>query len=561
MSGASARSPTRPRSHLAAHPVPPRAPACCRTWFVVDALSSFPVELIDLLAAQAALQAGAGSGAEGDSGFGYKILRALRMVRLLRMLKLLNINKYIDALEDRFGVNMQILQIVKMIFGLLYLMHLLGCFWFFVGTTSGNEVTWLTEYDGGTGATASTDVQYLYSVYWALTTLTTVGYGDIVPANNAERTYALGSLLIGALVFGYMLSSIGDLLSNVDKNAVKLDAKLDEVKDFTRWHKMHPDLAARVRRYFEYFVSRKSAMDEEEIIANLAPGLRREVVAHLLQKTSARLPMFSPDYCSYADEEFQLEVHPLLKPVVYEAGELVVRKGSMGEDLYYLNRGVVSACSALDTRILFPITETGSFFGEHILCNQPSDITYKALTRSEFLCLSKRDLYSLLERHPHARGELAEFVFEDVLRHKMLRFWALRMTINDVSEVDKRAGAALRLQVSWMKRQIIALQDAKHSHDGSLEWLMPGVFGVGGEGSAGGAVDSPRAAGASSSQSGRREVASGAEVVSSALLELEGERSKMQRREAAMERQLVAIQTSLAQLVAGRDAANQSLAA
>ena len=42
-------------------------------------------------------------------------------------------------------------------------------------------------------------------------TLTTVGYGDIVPANNSERTYALFSLLIGALVFGYMLSMIGEV--------------------------------------------------------------------------------------------------------------------------------------------------------------------------------------------------------------------------------------------------------------------------------------------------------------------------------------------------------------
>ena len=58
-------------------------------------------------------------------------------------------------------------------------------------------------------------MQYLYSVYWALTTLTTVGYGDIIPANNAERAYALLALLIGALVFGFLLSSIGDMISKV----------------------------------------------------------------------------------------------------------------------------------------------------------------------------------------------------------------------------------------------------------------------------------------------------------------------------------------------------------
>ena len=47
--------------------------------------------------------------------------------------------------------------------------------------------------------------------------MTTVGYGDITPANDSERAYALGALLIGALVFGYMLSAIGDLIGSLDK--------------------------------------------------------------------------------------------------------------------------------------------------------------------------------------------------------------------------------------------------------------------------------------------------------------------------------------------------------
>ena len=76
---------------------------------------------------------------------------------------------------------------------------------------------------------------------------------------------------------GYILSTVADLVSNADPNAVKIEEKLSELRVYLRWHKFPPELATRVRRYYEYYYSRKSAMDEEEIIDGLAPSLRREV--------------------------------------------------------------------------------------------------------------------------------------------------------------------------------------------------------------------------------------------------------------------------------------------
>ena len=49
---------------------------------------------------------------------------------------------------------------------------------------------------------------YTRDVLWQVTTLTTVGYGDLVPTNDVERGYALGAMLCSALVFGYMISNI-----------------------------------------------------------------------------------------------------------------------------------------------------------------------------------------------------------------------------------------------------------------------------------------------------------------------------------------------------------------
>ena len=50
-----------------------------------------------------------------------------------------------------------------------------------------------------------------------------------------------------------------------------------QVRVYLRWHKFPTELTTRVKRYYEFYFSRKSAMDEDEILNGLAPALRKEV--------------------------------------------------------------------------------------------------------------------------------------------------------------------------------------------------------------------------------------------------------------------------------------------
>jgi len=423
-------------------------------WFWIDAPSSVPVELIDAFL-------------EGDSS-SLGMLRFLRLFRLLRLLRLLKLGEYIAALEIKFDLNLTFLRICQMVVSLLFLAHMLGCFWFYCAALVGindETTTWVSSYDDGSAMDADASTQYLYSVYWALTTLTTVGYGDITPTNNVERAYSLFALLVGALVFGFMLSSIGALVAALDRQAALSEERMDEIKEYMRWRQLPRDLVMRMRRYYTYYYSRKTAFDEQALLGALTPALRLEVVQYTLKETIGKIPLFA----SHMDPMFQMEIFPLLQPVSAAPKETIFNKGDPSQALFFLIKGQVEVISGVDGRVLYRI-RPGSFFGESVITGRRRAATHRAATTCEMFCISNSNLGELFGKNARLGRTIYTAILREHVRKERMRNLSLRLLINRMERPKgtppdpqmQQQAAAMRLQIAYNKasdRQIYHMAD------------------------------------------------------------------------------------------------------
>ena len=57
---------------------------------------------------------------------------------------------------------------------------------------------------------------YMSSVYFTVTTFTTVGYGDYSPKNTVERGLGIISMIIGVVAFSYATGTFSSLISVKD---------------------------------------------------------------------------------------------------------------------------------------------------------------------------------------------------------------------------------------------------------------------------------------------------------------------------------------------------------
>ena len=72
--------------------------------------------------------------------------------------------------------------------------------------------------------------QDLVGLYWAITTISTVGYGDFVPVTDKERAYAILAMFIGSGFYGYVVAQAANIISNSDADRAKYYEKMDSVQ-------------------------------------------------------------------------------------------------------------------------------------------------------------------------------------------------------------------------------------------------------------------------------------------------------------------------------------------
>jgi hypothetical protein len=57
---------------------------------------------------------------------------------------------------------------------------------------------------------------YTVSLYWTITTITTVGYGDISGTNSIERLFCSLIMLVGVIAFSFANGALASILTSYD---------------------------------------------------------------------------------------------------------------------------------------------------------------------------------------------------------------------------------------------------------------------------------------------------------------------------------------------------------
>lgn len=252
------------------------------------------------------------------------------LLPLLRLQQLVRISQRWEALQL---LSSPVVRIIRYGVAIVLIANLAACLWLWVGLHELGTDGWIQR--TGLGRDDFADL-YLRSLYWTVTTLATVGYGDITPKTSLEVIVAILMMLTGISLYAFAIGNVVSLIHTLDDGRAEHNQRQSAIHAYLSRNGVDSETIQRVRRFNDYQWSRSRGFRPEEMFTELPDDLRSDLMVGILGDTVQHVPLFRS-----APASLQKRLLLLLQPVSYPPGVAVLDKDEVGRELLFITRGVV----------------------------------------------------------------------------------------------------------------------------------------------------------------------------------------------------------------------------
>jgi voltage-gated potassium channel len=300
------------------------------------------------------------------------LFTAFRLMRMVRIIK-------VYYLIENITIVPRLFKIQSIGVGCLMVVNWIACGWIFIYPKP--DTIDVTSY-------------YIKSFYWALTTLTTIGYGDITPNNNVGRIFTCFIMIIGVGMYGIVIGNISRILASADRHKEQSREKISDLLMFMKHYKIPDPLQQAAITHYGHLFSKRLSDNDEKIIADLPHALQQEMQIYMKIKLINNIPIFQN--CPH---ECLKDVSTRLEQIYSSPNDLIIKIGDTGEEMFIIAQGNVDVILESGERVA--TLHDGQIFGEVALLKETTrTANIQSLTYCDLYKLTKKSFNEIVKRYP-----------------------------------------------------------------------------------------------------------------------------------------------------------------
>ncbi|XP_025616001.1 potassium channel AKT1 isoform X2 [Arachis hypogaea] len=346
-----------------------------RTWLAFDLISIIPSELVRKLS-PAPLQT-------------YGLFNMLRLWRLRR------VSALFSRLEKDKSYNYFWVRCAKLICVTLFAVHCAACFYYLIAARYRDpKRTWI-------GATMGNFLQkslwtrYVTSIYWSITTLTTVGYGDLHPVNSREMVFDIFYMLFNLGLTAYLIGNMTNLVVHGTSRTRKFRDTIQAASSFAQRNQLPIRLQDQMLAHLCLkFRTDSEGLQQQETIDSLPKAIRSSISHYLFYSLVDKVYLFRG-----VSNDLLFQLVSEMKAEYFPPKEDVILQNEAPTDFYILVTGAVELV-VLKNGVEQVVGEanTGDLFGEiGVLCYKPQLFTVRTKRLSQLLRLNRTAFLNIVK--------------------------------------------------------------------------------------------------------------------------------------------------------------------
>ncbi|KAM6450340.1 voltage-gated delayed rectifier potassium channel KCNH8 isoform 1-T1 [Liasis olivaceus] len=368
------------------------------TWFIIDLIAALPFDLL--------------------YAFNVNVVSIVHLLKTVRLLRLLRLLQKLDRYSQHSTI---VLTLLMSMFALLA--HWMACIWYVIGKKEMEkkpltwDIGWLHElgkrlespyFGNNTSGGPSLRSAYIAALYFTLSSLTSVGFGNVSANTDAEKIFSICTMLIGALMHALVFGNVTAIIQRMYSRWSLYHTRTKDLKDFIRVHHLPQQLKQRMLEYFQTTWSVNNGIDSHELLKDFPDELRSDITMHL-NKEILQLSLFE---CASRGCLRSLSLH--IKTSFCAPGEYLLRQGDALQAIYLVCSG---SMEVLKDSMVLAILGKGDLIGANLSIKDQvikTNADVKALTYCDLQCIILKGLFEVLDLYPEYAHKFVEDIQHDL---------------------------------------------------------------------------------------------------------------------------------------------------